>query len=213
MKRLLMLAVFTLISSVTASAQTCLGTLSFQDAQTQIGGGVFFKSNAFGVNAGAARGNSQWFGRGGVGIDKISDLDGLAKNLFVTAGGNLAVGPDQKYAVCPIVGLFHRFGPGYDDVSTSGNIITGGAAIGFVARENGTTEIIPTVAAAITHGSESASGDLFDVSFSETYLGLSLGVGIVLDKRTAVTPSVVIPIGSDAESTLFQVTVSRKFGQ
>ena len=213
MKRLLMTVACSLLWIGPASAQTCLGTMTFKDAQTQVGGNVLFHSSAFGLNVGAAKGFEQFFGRAGLGIEKISDLDGIGKTLVLSGGTEIAAGPDKKYSVCPVVGFFKRFGPSPGLNLNSGEwLVNGGVSVGFAAMQSGTTDIVPNVAFAINRSSVSVSGNGFDSSFAENFVALNLGVGLIFDKGMSVTPSIVLPLNGDA-STVFQVSFAKRFGR
>jgi hypothetical protein len=230
MKRVLIAVICTFLWIAPAHAQTCRGAITFEDAPLRWGANVAFSSNTHGVEAGVAKAFDKFFAGGGVVFQGVSDIS-AAKGFFGGAGREFPVGAAKKYFACPTVSVFKTWGASpFVDGSASQLIFNFGGTVGFESGTSGNTKLVPTFGFSINILRTSAESPTFlavngvrmrgaggagaiDLSNTETFGAIQLGIGLLFNERMSLTPSLIIPFGSDSAEVLFSAVLTMKFGK
>jgi hypothetical protein len=197
----------------TASAQTCLGRPSFSDTPWQIRVESGFSSDVRSFGPGILRGGHTIFGGVSSDLTGYSTLDQTAVTLGGTAGVDAAVRAiSSRLHVCPIVSALHQFGPNLDTADISANVAAVGGRVGIVASENQTIQVIPTIGIDAQWERDRLESGGATTRASRTFTVTRIGVGFVLNRRTAIVPEVIEIYGA-AAATTFRVTAAFGFGR
>jgi hypothetical protein len=208
-KRLLLLVTCALLWSATARAQTCLGALPFDKAQTRVRGDALFTTDIHVFGIGVEQGfQKNLFAGGGLLLQTFSGGGDTDKGFYVTGGGEWPLDISAKslsnFSVCPVVTLGRVSFPG--GTNTMFNI---GGDVGFEAFSSGNAKIVPSAGLSISR--ESIGVDEFGSS-STTYLNIHVAAGLVVNNVLSVVPQFVIPVHSDVVDNSFLVTVIVRIG-
>jgi hypothetical protein len=205
-------SVWTLVAS-SASAQTCLGRPAFSDAPWQIRVESGFSSDLRSFGPGILLGGRTIFGGLSSDLTGYSNLDQTAVTLGGTAGADAAVPAiSRRLHVCPIFSALHQFGPNLDTADISANVAAVGGRVGIVASENQTLQVIPMVGIDAQWEKDRVESGGATTRASRTFTVTRIGVGLVLNKRTAIVPEVIEIFGA-AAATTFRVTAAFGFGR
>ena len=204
MKRLLMLLVLMLLWITPANAQTCLGTLSFDQAKTRVRADALFTTDNHVFAVGLSKGSPNLFGSGGLLIHSFSGGGGTNLGFFGSVGKELSNSAGKKYSVCPLATVARVSFDGGSNL-----LINVGGSVGFDMPTSGTTKVVPTAAVSISH---ERIGEPFGGSFSETFLNIQGGVGLIFNEKMSLQPQVIIPIGSDFVDPTFAIDFILKVG-
>jgi hypothetical protein len=197
-----------------ASAQSCMGTASFNSGAVRLGGGAFFAGEADTYGASAAYGSNRLFGQLNFGRTSYDGVEGSSTVIGGGLGYRIPVASSRRVEVCPGVTISRSSGPedeasGTDAYATT---FTGGAQMGMPIRHSDGLTFVPTAGLAVAHTSVELTSPLGDFNGSETYALLSVGTGLVLNSVITVQPLVTFPIGLDNADTSFGLTASMNFG-
>ncbi len=209
MKRLLLATLVLGCWSSSASAQTCLGAMTFEQAPMRAGANIAFSSETLVMSAGIARGFTNFFAGGGFVRQTISGYDdSSAKGFFFSGGTERTMGPGGKYFVCPLVSIFKTWGlDTFVDGSNSQILATFGGMVGWEAMTSGNRRIVPFGGATIDYLRNAAEAPAnagpfaFGFTDSSTFLSLQGGVGLIMNDRMVFTPAISIPVGSEFDLT------------
>ena len=220
MPRASVVAMFaSLFVSSFAAAQRCQGFASFQRRPIHafVRGQLGDESRWYA--AGVALGSTGAFGELELGAIDVDAFDAASSRTTRGAVGyQVPLNERGTAQLCPIAQAVFASGP--KNVNESGldyseTDFSFGLAAGVVA--NGTApqvEIIPT--GSIAFGNANSTYTASSGSVSDTHSGafgvFSLGVGLVLDQETSITPSVSRPFGVSGASTTFTIRVAFAFG-
>jgi hypothetical protein len=196
--------------ATTASAQTCAGRVSFADARWQGRVETGFSSDAKTFGPAVSRGNGTFFGGAIVDFTGYPNLDETAVSIGVSGGAEHAL--NSRFHVCPLVTLLHQIGPNVDPSTLSSNVLAAGGRLGIVANENQTVQIVPTVGVDLQWQKDTIESGGQSASASRRFAVTRVGVGFVLNKRTAVVPEVIEIFGA-AATTTFRITAAIGFGR
>ena len=216
MKRFLAFLVCTLLWAASANAQTCTGGVPFGTARFQVGGDGAFSSNSHSFFAGAGAGNATYWGRAGVQFTGFSQSDSSAKGVIGSAGAEYPVDSQKRVYVCPMVTVFHLWGPNYDISTSSSTVFSLGGGVGFVAANTGQATIVPTFGLRFDHISSSSDfTEPFAITYSAStsYGDATFGAGIILNDRMAIIPLILVPFHYAQGETVFSVLFAAKIGQ
>ncbi len=205
MKRALLLIVCSLGWIAPAGAQTCQGLLTFAQAPTRVRADALFTTDNRIFGVGLSKGTENLFGSGGLLIHQFSGDSGTDLGFFGNVGKELTMSSSKKYSVCPTGTIAYV---GFDGGSNV--LVNVGASVGYPLATSGTTQIIPTGAVSLSHD---RIGSDFGGSFSETFLNLQVGVGLIFNGKMSLQPQVVLPIGSDLADPTFAVDFLYKIGK
>jgi len=207
--RTVALGTFILLAAAEASAQTCLGLPSFDDAPYQGFAGAGFTDGAQRFGAGAAIGSESVFAGAGLGFTNFSEADSNATTFMAHVGANYTFNTRDRITACPLLAVAVTTGPDIGDVDVHGVGLTAGGRLGIVAAETGNIEIVPTFGLDIAY--DRLTGDVGDVRTTlsrETYGIVRVGVGFVLNKWIGFVPALSVPLGLDGADPEFSFDVA-----
>ena len=234
--RVILSVFFLAFGPVPAAAQVCAGTPSFATYrwQTNVGleltdGGGGSASNVFGA-LGAGHGALFAFGRVSMQFGH-DDVPGRGYGVGASGGADFGVAKEGRLHVCPVFSAERVFGPDADDAVRPGTvengvvippragplesdstIISGGALLGYVWKDDGLKRFIPTLGLLVINQSTSFTlAGIADPEVSDTFFELRIGMGLVLNDQMALTPAVAIPMGTDLRGTTLQIVASLAF--
>ena len=174
MKSLLLFIVCAVLWVTPAYAQTCLGALPFEKAQTRIRGDAVFTTDVHVYGVGVSQGiQNNLFVGGGLLLQTFSGGGDTDKGFYVSGGGELPLDSARTFTVCPVVTVGRvSFAGG------SNTMFNIGGDVGVEAFSSGNAKIVPSGGLSLSR--ESIGVDAFGSS-SETYLNLHAAVGLVID--------------------------------
>lgn len=154
---------------------------------------------------------------GGVTVGSI-DYDGFGGST-TTLGGNLGyqlpMGTTGRAQLCPFLEGAFGFGPnniGGLGIDISTRDAAAGLVWGYRAKESDDFTLIPTIGAGFAYAAVTFSDGTDDLTESETFGMLRVGLGMVLAKRLSISPTVMIPVGLEDADPMVGVTLSLMLG-
>jgi hypothetical protein len=196
-------------------AQTCLGAPSFDHAPYQGRADVNIDSDTQLLlgTFGAGR-TAGLFGNAGAGVRNFSDVGKAAWAVGGSIGSDMRL-RGGRMRVCPLVTVTDQFGP--NTFSLNRRSLLGvwvGGHFGIVAAETSIAQLIPTMGLSVVHQREGIDLIGMDAgTFSQTFVELDLGAGIVFSDHFSAIPGIVIPINASAVHTAFTFGVAVNFGR
>ena len=199
-----------------SDAQTCVGSASFGAGALRLGASASFSdgSKLYGGEfaAGAPHGVFAALDAGSVSYNG----GGSSSVIGATLGYDVAVGPVTSF--CPFVGYTHLSFPdintGTGTITSSGNNINFGGALGMTAKTAPNFDLVPFVSAQYVHASVSSNfAGVGSNTASDDYGLLGVGVGFVFSKRVTFNPSVSVPVGIKGAKTSVGIGLSVNFGR
>ena len=209
MKRLLCMLACSLMWIAPAYGQVCGGGVSFAKQPYQLNASLLTNDGGKLYTMGGGVGSGVWWGQGGLNFTTFDGVNGTAKGLFITGGGDFAVDSDKKIYACPILSIAHSGALG--NLEGSSNLVTFGGSVGFIATKADSVTIIPTGALFLHH--ESFSFPISTFNSSENSGSLQLGVGFIVNERMALVPGFVVPFGQNGGKNSFSVKFAYYFGK
>jgi hypothetical protein len=204
-KRLLLFVTCALMWGASASAQTCIGALPFEKAQTRIRGDALFETDVHVFGVGLSQGiGDNLFAGGGLLLQTFTGGGDTDKGFYVSGGGEWALDSEKKFTVCPVATVAR--------VSFSGGsntMFNFGGNVGFEAFSSGNARIVPS--GGVSFSRESIGVDEFGSS-ATNYLNIHAAVGLVVNQLLSVVPQIVIPLSSDVVDNSFLLTVVVRVG-
>lgn len=219
-----------------ADAQACVGMPSFvhyrwqTHAGLELGDGGGGAANNISVAVGTGHGVLFGFGRTRIhfGDAPFNRAYGVGGDV----GADLGVAREGRVRMCPIFNAERVFGPDADnatiaitnrqpgqprarvaDVESDSIIIAGGALFAYIWKDNGLKRFSPTLGLLAVHDTTSVTLDrVADPDVVDTFFELRTGLGVVLNDQMALTPTVIIPIGSDSRGVTLQILAALSFG-
>jgi hypothetical protein len=200
-----------------ASAQVCMGQAPIGRPSPMVfGAGVTFADGIASYGFTFGGGTDAGFGRGGFAVNHY-DEDGFDTWAVGAVGGSqIAADARQRVQICPVGQFSYEWRNDIQDSGVDVSALTTGAGVfaGFVVAESATAQLVPTVGLAVNRTRVEVSVEGFgDDRVSRTYGVAQLGLGIVLNRRTAITPSVLIPFGVDEVEPSFSLVFTYSFGR
>jgi hypothetical protein len=211
------LALLALIRSP-AVAQACMGLASFTGAPMQVTAtGSFTQlSNSFGGTLGYGLPSSV-YGNVAVATTSYDVVDGSTLGLAGRAGYQVNVGGTRPVQVCPNASFGIGKGPNDDaaGIDRSSRSATIGLHLGTELGAGPRIKVVPSAGFSYAHASvkaEDSSGtELFEIS--DRYGLAQIAVGIILNQRISVRPSIEIPVGLDGGDPTVGLTLGYNVGQ
>lgn len=205
------------LSSAPAVAQVCRGFGSFERGPIRLSGSGTFNSHASTYVAGAAVGLGGAFGELGVGVSDVNALNGSSLLYAAGAGYQVHLNHDATAQLCPTVGVGFAYGP--DNVNDTGldyreTDFSLGVDAGVVATATTHVAVVPTgsMSFASAHPKFTSRGGA-NISSTQSFGVLGLGVGFVFGQEVSITPTVLRPFGLSGAATSFMVTVAFHVGR
>lgn len=204
-----------------ANAQVCVGTPSFSTGSARLGGNALIGQNAKAYGVQLALGEHRgWFVSGNWSYAKNDTSAGGSSNAGGGAiGYDYALNAEKTVAICPMVGVQAQEGsvvgltPMPNNPQNTLDVNVGGA-LGWVASQSESMEVIPSVAAAYVARSYKAKivqQGLPTPSTTDNFGLISATVGFVFNKRCTISPMVQIPVSETNGKVAYGVAASYNF--
>lgn len=199
-----------------AIGQTCRATVPVSHASpVYAGGGVGFAENTTSYFGTVGGGGDSGFGVLDVGGSSASDA-GLTVNSFdmtVTAGGQLAPRPSRRVIICPTVALGNSFASNLAGSSVDGWNLTieAGGSVGFVALDTPSLQLVPAIGVFGARDRTRLKDPTGSLVLNDSYAVVRVGVGIITNRRFALSPIVVLPLNSSAPDKTFELRFAVSF--
>ena len=172
-----------------AAAQLCTGNVEISRRAPVSIGGSLGKGDGFTmVGPAVAAGADHFFARANVDSTGYENRDERSLGVYGQVAGQFQSG---RLHACPFVTAGRSSGPDTDDYTVSTKSVSGGVALGFVARELASARIVPSVNLSLSRSSSTFDwGEDFELGKATgTGKAAALGVGYVR-KHFSVQPSV-----------------------
>jgi hypothetical protein len=214
--RILAIAITLLATPLGAHAQTCLGLAPFSAGRVQLAASGDFgnDSKAFAANLGFGSATGPFAGVS-VGTVSYDDFDGNTTTLGAQLGWQSPIGTENRIELYPAAGATYGFGP--DNIEGSGTDLSAwtaffGLQLGISAGSNPQFRIVPTVGAALAYSKVNFEGGFFGgIEEDDTFGIFTLGLGLVVNSRVSILPSVDIPAGLEGADPSFGVVLGVNF--
>ena len=207
-------------------AQACLGAPSYRVAPLQLGAGASFTDGSKGAGVQVGLGAPQGlFANLGVNLTSYDGLDGTGTSVGGSLGYDVAVtptpargpAPSTSVSLCPIASVAYTklpsFSDGTNDYDAHELDAGGGVALGVSVTASPTVSVIPFGSFAYYYGRASVSSvGLGSESVSDTFGAATLGIGLLLNQRITIRPSVLIPVGIEGSNPSFNFAVGFQVG-
>lgn len=219
-------ALLVVASPALLHAQACLGAASYKVAPLQLGAGASFTDGSKGAGVMFGLGARQGlFMNAGVSMSSYDGLDGNGKTVSGTLGYDVAVNPSPSsgsasstsVSVCPMAAISYTMFPSFSDGVSDYDIheldAGGGVALGVTVPASPTVSVIPYGSFSYYHARATVSATGFgSASTSDSYGVAGLGLGLLLNQRVTLRPSVDIPVGLDGAKPVFNFGVGFQVG-
>lgn len=195
-------------------AQACLGNPSFSTNHLQVGAGATFDPSTTTFGGEFVGGSETLFTGltlGGATYDGVSGGSLLAG---VRAGFQVPV-TSGTMQVCPVVGAEFGFGPSdFDGNGTDfrSRAFTFGLAAGGELFRSDRIAIVPSLSMGFAYTGVTATGLIATVTESETYGLAGAAIGLVLNNRLSVRPSISFPIGLEGADPIYGIGFALNYG-
>ena len=207
-------------------AQACLGAPSYRIAPMQLGFGASFTDGSKGAGVQVGLGNRQGlFTNLGVTFTSYDGLDGSGTSVAGSLGYDVAVtpvpttGPAPSTAVsfCPIATIGYTklpsFSDGFSDYDAHELDAGGGVALGVSVTAAPTVSVIPFGSFAYYYARATVSATGYgSASGSDSYGIAGVGIGLLLNQRITLRPSVSFPVGLEGSNPIFNFGVGFQVG-
>jgi hypothetical protein len=211
--RTLAVGMFLLVWAADASAQICLGRPSFSEGPYQASLGASFTDGAQGFGGGVALGSDDIFGGAGLDFTNVSDADAWATSFGVDVGASFMLNPREGIEACPVASVIIRSGPDVGEIDTKGVGLRAGGRLGILAAESGNLDVVPTFGLDIAYDRITAEIGPVETTARDTYVIVRVGVGLILNDRMGLVPSLGVPLGIDDADPEFSIVFALNFGQ
>lgn len=204
-----------------ANAQVCVGTPSFSTGSARVGGTAVIGQNAKAYGAQLALGEHRgWFVSGNWAYTKNDTSAGGSSN---SGGGSIgydyALNAEKTVAICPMVGVEAQEGsvvgltPMPNNPQNTLDLSFGGA-LGWVASQSESMEVIPSIGAAVvvrSYKNKIVVQGTPQTTTNDNFGLVSATIGFVFNKRCTISPLVQIPVSENNGKVAYGVAVSYNF--
>lgn len=173
-----------------AAAQLCTGNVEISRRAPVALGGSLGKGDGYAsVAPSLVGGLDKFYVRATVDSSGYENRDERSLGVYGQVAGQFQSG---RLHACPFVTAGRSSGPDTDDYTVSTKSVSGGVALGFVARELASARIVPSVNLSLSRSSSTFDwGEDFELGKSSgTGKAAALGVGYVR-KHFSIQPSVL----------------------
>lgn len=196
-------------------AQVCEGRPGADAGKVQLGAGFSAGNAAKEFGVGVSGLGERAYGGATLGSVSYDDFSGSTTTIGGSVGYQLAVGSSGRAQLCPFFRAALGFGPNDIaglgvDLSTRG--VGAGISWGFRATQSADFGLIPTIGAGFSYASVKLSDGVDDLTESDTYGQLGIGLGFIFGRQFAVQPTVTIPLGLEGADPIVGVTISLSLG-
>jgi hypothetical protein len=210
------IAITLLATPLVADAQTCLGLAPFSAGRVQLAAGASFGNDSKEYGASLSFGSTTGpFAGVSVGTVSYEEFDGNTTTVGAQFGWQVPIGTENRVELCPGAGAAYGFGP--DNIEGSGTDLSAwsaffGLQLGVSAGSNPQLRIVPTVGAALAYSKVDFEGGFFGgIEEDDTFGVFTLGLGLVLNTRVSILPSVDIFVGLEDADPSFGVMLGVNF--
>lgn len=207
-------------------AQACLGAPSYRVAPLQLGVGASFTDGSKGAGVQVGLGERQGlFMNLGLSLNSYDGIDGSGTSVGGSLGYDVAItptpasgpAPSTSVSLCPIASIGYTKLPSFSDgVSTYDAHeldAGGGVALGVSVTASPTVSVIPFGSFTYNYGRATVSTTGYgSASASDSYGIADLGIGLLLNQRISLRPSVALPVGLDGANPIFNFAVGFQVG-
>jgi hypothetical protein len=219
MSRVLIGCMAAVFAATPCAAQHCIGLPDIRSRAASVEGGLQFPDATTVLSAGLNGSLAQGL-FGGVAVQRIEvdDVDADATGVSLRIGGEVGTGQSRAVRVCPVVSASLRFGPDGDvfgvDVTTRGRTLALGASVGGAVRMSEQVQLVPFGGASVLQVRAELESEVFTRRTTDTGGALELGVGLEINRVLVLRPSVVVPVGFEADQdAVFGLSVAIGFGE
>lgn len=196
--------------ATTTYAQVCNGTPGVRAGNAILGAGYSKSDGANGFELTLAALGTQAFWRAGIGLVNYDAFSGSTVVLGGSTGYQLPIGATGDAQLCPYVSGSLGFGP--NDINGSGTdmstqAIGAGISAGSIVLKAQYLSLIPSVDFGYMYSRAALKNGTNEISESETYGSLGIGLGIVLAQRLTIRPSITIPVGLKEAENVFGINM------
>lgn len=213
---ILAVALLASLTTATAEAQVCEGRPGRAAGNVALSAAFASGSDASQFGVGITGLGSAAYGSASIGSISYEDFSGSTTAIGGSLGYQLAVGATGRAQLCPYFGVEFGFGPndiGGTGIDLSARAFSAGLSWGFRAVESGDFNMIPTIGAGFGSTSVKLTDGVDELTESDTYGQVHLGLGMVFAKRFSIAPSVSIPVGLEGADPTFGITLSLSLGK
>lgn len=212
MRHLVGALLLTLVTSVPASAQLCIGNPTFRDGPYQVGVGTSFTEGLRTVDGTFAAGGESFFGGAGISMLNFTDLDDVTTGVSAFAGMELATDRQNRVLLCPLARLSFVAGPDVGAIDVSSATLQAGGTVGIIAAQSRELSVVPFFGLSVLYAHVSTDFGGVEASDSDTGGIADLGVGLILNRTVGITPLVSIPFGVGSSDAIFTIRFTFNFG-
>lgn len=211
----LALAVLTGLAVSTAEAQVCEGRPGPAAGNIALSAGYMSGNDASQMSVGITALGTSAYGGASIGSISYDDFSGSTTAVGASLGYQLALGTTGRAQICPFAIGEIGFGP--SDINGSGidastRAFGAGLSWGFRATESAEFSLIPTISAGVAYSAVTLTDGVDDLTESDTFGQVRVGLGMVIAKRLAIVPSVIIPVGVEGADPMFGIALSLSVG-
>jgi hypothetical protein len=121
--------------------------------------------------------------------------------------------PREGIEACPVASVIIRSGPDVGEIDTKGVGLRAGGRLGILAAESGNLDVVPTFGLDIAYDRITAEIGPVETTARDTYVIVRVGVGLILNDRMGLVPSLGVPLGIDDADPEFSIVFALNFGQ
>jgi len=205
-----------LLAAAPASAQVCAGRPGADVGNVLLGAGYSSANGTSGFDVGITGLGERAFGAATIGSISYDDFSGSTTMVGGSLGYQLSVGTSGRAQLCPTFSGALGFGPNDIEgtgVDASTRSVGAGVTWGFRATESADFALIPTIGAGVAYASVKLTDGVDELTESDSYGLIDVGLGIVLGRQFAATPFITIPVGLEGADPTIGLTISLSIGK
>ena len=206
----------TMIAAAPSLAQVCEGRPGADAGNVLLGAGYSAGSGAKEFGVGVTGLGARAYGGATVGSVSYDDFSGSTTTLSGSVGYQLPVGSSARAQLCPYLHGGFGFGPndiGGTGIDLSARTLGAGVSWGFRATQSSGFGLFPTVSAGFAYYSVKLTDGVDDLTQSDAYGQIGLGLGFVFSRQFAVRPAITIPVGLEGADPILGVAISLSVGR
>lgn len=211
----LVIAALATLAITGAEAQTCEGRPGRGAGNVVLGAGFTSGDDASQFSVGISGLGTSAYGGASIGSISYDNVSGSTTTVGGDLGYQLAAGTTGRAQLCPWFGVEFGFGP--NDIEGTGvdlsiRSFSAGLSWGFRAVESADFAMIPSLSAGVASASVKLSDGVDELTESDTFGQIGLGIGFVFAKQFSIKPSITIPVGLEGADARLGVSASLAVG-
>ena len=208
-----MVAALALLAPRVVDAQLCMGLPAFSAGRVQIGAAADFGNDAQAfigtLSVGSPAGP---FAGVLIGTVSYDDVDGNSTAIGGQLGWQLPIGTASRVQLCPVAGVVRSFADDLGGAEVASWDVVFGLQLGVPTGASSQFRIVPTAGAALAYTKARFEAGIINFEEDETFGILSLGLGLLLNARVSLLPTVEIPVGLDDADPVLGIMLAVNFG-